>query len=73
MGSGAISQLSTAVDALADEDLPFLLSDDLIVLHQLRSQLDAQISRRVRAFDRSKEWTLTGRGRRGRGCSTSAG
>jgi hypothetical protein len=60
MSSGAVSQLSRAVVALDDEELPFLLADDLKQLHVLRSRLDAQISRRVRAFDRSKEWSLHG-------------
>src|SRR5262245_39883717 len=60
MSSGAITQFSVAVDALADESFPFLLADDLVELHRLRSRLDAQISRRVRAFDRSKEWARAG-------------
>jgi hypothetical protein len=60
MVSGAISQLSDVVNALADEELPALLADDLKQLHVLRSRLEAQTSRRVRAFDRSKEWTLAG-------------
>ncbi len=60
MLSGAISQLREAVDALADEELPTLLGDELVELHQLHSRLAAQISRRVRAFDRSKEWQQAG-------------
>ncbi len=48
------------MDAVADDELPESLARDLIALHRLRSQLDAQRSRRVRAFDRSKEWQLTG-------------
>jgi hypothetical protein len=60
VSDSAIAQLTSAVGALADEDIPFLLADDLVALHRLRSRLDAQISRRVRAFDRSKEWALAG-------------
>jgi hypothetical protein len=60
MSRRAISQLRVAVDALAAEELPWLLADDLIELQRLRSGLDAQIARRVRAFDRSKEWVLAG-------------
>jgi hypothetical protein len=60
MSEGAIPQLEDAVDALCDEALPWLLADFLVQLHRLRSRLDAQISRRVRAFDRSKEWAVAG-------------
>jgi hypothetical protein len=60
MEVGVVAQLTGDVDALEAQDLPFHLADDLIALHRLRSRMDAQIARRVRAFDRSKEWALTG-------------
>jgi uncharacterized protein DUF222 len=60
MSADAIAQLNVGVDTLAKAELPWLLEGDLVQLFLVRSQLEAEISRRVRAFDRSQEWALTG-------------
>src|SRR3954452_21161469 len=58
MLSGGIAQLSVAVDALAADAIDGPLGSDLRELQRLRARLDAEISRRVAAFDKSGEWAV---------------
>jgi len=52
----AIARLYEALDELAAEDVTTAsLRDDLLELEQARARLDAETSRRLRAFDRSCE------------------
>jgi hypothetical protein len=68
MGSGRVDGLGAAVDALAGEDVEGVsLAADLVELHRLRARLDAEISRRVRAFDVSASGPSMGRAVRRRG------
>ena len=61
MTATAIMHLETGVAELADASLAHeLCGNELRELYQLRAQLDAQISRRLRAFDQSKEFVLSG-------------
>jgi hypothetical protein len=52
--------LTHALDQLADAELSGRVGPELIELERLRARLDAQISRRIEAFDRTLEHTLTG-------------
>ena len=60
MGS-AIARLYEALDELAAEDVTGAsLPDDLLELERARARLDAETSRRLREFDRSCEWAISG-------------
>src|SRR5690349_6822957 len=53
MGIVGMVELEESIELLASDDVAGRdLSDELVWLYGLRSMLDAQISRRVRAFDR---------------------
>jgi hypothetical protein len=61
MLDSAIALLLEAIDELAAEDVTRAsLRDDLLVLERARARLDAETSRRLRAFDRSGEWAISG-------------
>jgi uncharacterized protein DUF222 len=55
-----MSQLTAALDALDQEDLPLELSSYLVELERMRARFESHVSRAVRAFDRSKEWAVAG-------------
>src|SRR5262249_14859662 len=55
-----LEQLQDAIVALSDEMLVGPFSEDARTLMRLRSRLDAQIARRVVAFDASREWSADG-------------
>ena len=57
----AIALLYEALDELAAEDVTGAsLRDDLLELERARARLDAETSRRLREFDRSCEWAISG-------------
>lgn len=57
----AIARLHDMLDELAAEDVSAgSLRDDLLDLERARARLDAETSRRLRAFDRSGEWAVSG-------------
>src|SRR5262245_28376945 len=57
-----VEQLHAVLDELAHADVAGLVSGDEIVrLEQASVRLDAQVARRLRAFDRSKEWSTESR------------
>lgn len=57
----AVARLYEALDELAAEDVTGAsLRDDLLELERARARLDAETSRRLRAFDRSCEWAISG-------------
>jgi hypothetical protein len=58
--AGGVEELTTAIDGLASDDVEPVAGDEIVVLLAERARLDAQISRRVRAFDTSGEWALDG-------------
>jgi hypothetical protein len=59
--SDAVRLLRAAVDALAAEDIVGVsLRDDVLALERERARFDAEVARRLRAFDRSNEWSLDG-------------
>lgn len=53
-----VDRLRVALERLASEDLPARVGPELVELEELRSRLDAQISRRLERFDRGLEHTL---------------
>ena len=62
-GMSAVARLHEVLDELAAEDVSGgSLRDDLLELDRARARLDAEESRRLRAFDRSCEWALSGAG-----------
>lgn len=57
----AVGRLHEALDELAAESVTGAsLRDDLLELERARARVDAETSRRLRAFDRSWEWTISG-------------
>jgi hypothetical protein len=53
--------LVSALDELASEDVTGRsLADELLTLDRARARLDAEVARRLRAFDRSLEWATSG-------------
>jgi hypothetical protein len=57
----AVARLREVLDELAAEDVAGVpLRDDLLELERARARLDAETSRRLRAFDRSCEWMASG-------------
>ena len=61
MSGSAIALLHGALDELAADDVTNTsLRDDLLELDRARARLDAETSRRLRAFDRSGEWAISG-------------
>ena len=53
-------RLASAIDELANAEVSGRVGAELIELERLRARLDAQVSRRVAAFDRTLEYTLSG-------------
>jgi hypothetical protein len=59
----AVARLYEGLDELAAEDVTRgSLRDDLLALDRARARLDAETSRRLRVFDRSGEWAVSGAG-----------
>src|SRR4051794_20580842 len=57
----AVERIEQGVDALAEERVTGRsLRDELVVLERLRSRLDAEVARRLVAFDLSVEWSADG-------------
>src|SRR3982751_4718442 len=57
----AVAQLRAALGEPAGEDVPAMsLRDDVLELERMRARLDAEASRRLRVFDRSGEWGVSG-------------
>ena len=54
-------RLHALLDELATEDVSIgSLRDEMLELDRARARLDAEVSRRLRAFDRSCEWSVDG-------------
>ena len=57
----AVERLHETIDALAATDLGLgSLGEELLALERARARLDAEVARRLRAFDRSGEWSALG-------------
>src|SRR3954449_11851025 len=56
-----VAELSTIIDELAAEPLEGRsLRDEILEIERLRTRLDAEAARRLRAFDVSCEWSVDG-------------
>lgn len=56
-----VERLHAVLDELAAHEVVGVsLRDDLLALEQARARLDAEVSRRLREFDRSREWSVDG-------------
>jgi hypothetical protein len=59
--SDAVALLDAALQALAAQDVTSLaLRNELVILDAARARLESEVARRLRAFDRSHEWSLDG-------------
>ena len=57
----AVERLQEVIDALAAADVRYgSVGEELLALERARARLDAQVARRLRAFDRSCEWAAHG-------------
>ncbi|MCU1429029.1 MAG: hypothetical protein JWL83_3029, partial [Actinomycetia bacterium] len=59
--TGPITALADAIDALAAEEVAGRSqAESLVALHRLQARLDAEVTRRLGALDRSDEWARDG-------------
>jgi hypothetical protein len=58
----SVGRLHEAIDALAAVDLCYgsVSGEALLALERARARLDAEVARRLREFDRSREWAVHG-------------
>jgi hypothetical protein len=56
MSTGGLEQLEAAICALEFEELSTVSRDELLRLEQLRTRLEAQVTRRLGVFDATYEW-----------------
>jgi hypothetical protein len=58
----SVERLHEAIDELAAVDLCYgsVSGEELLALERARARLDAEVARRLREFDRSREWAMHG-------------